>query len=104
MPSIYFAMASSFLLYAWFRLGHFPSYNNPDPSRIGLGLGTFGLSLLLSHVICWTAYLIVCSRGLVVWEKFRTRVMVGSLCVLMWSAFYLSVRYDPLGFIDWLAD
>jgi hypothetical protein len=103
LPFTFFIIAISFFIYARLRLGHFPSYNNPDPKVIGLGLLPFFLCWVIAITVGWATYSSLCFKR-AMFKKTTQQIFALTSSLLLWSAFFLVIGTDPFGFLDWLGD
>jgi hypothetical protein len=103
-PFIWLAIFYSFVIRAALMLERWPSYNNPDPKRLGFALhhGFLWLGLINMHGVIGAA-IVVAIFCKIKWRDFPFftvfSIGVGSLLVL-----YSVVKIDPGGFVDWFAD
>lgn len=85
-------------------LGHWPSFNNPDPKQIAWGLpqGTILICLMIVPVSP------LCASALALYGRWQSKefplVSVLTLTGISLVAFFAFARIDPGGFLNWLAD
>jgi hypothetical protein len=103
-PAVLFALFFLYVCQACASVGHWPSYNNPDPKQIGwmverdvLALGFMGVPVTASLAVVCAVIGRLCSPRYPFWT-------VAITAILLFFAFIAYVRADPGGFYDWFWD
>lgn len=106
LPIAAFLLFMSRVVYARFERGHWPTFNNPDPSLIGLqwvDLLVFVLLVLLapaaplglaSSLFCWR----------VLADQWRSTLSGLAAFTFVYAAFRHWLATDPGGFLNWWFD
>jgi hypothetical protein len=89
-------------MWARIKLGHFPTYSNPDPKVFPT---FYFVEVILMMIIPLSFVLWVISNTLLL-QQSRWKVKQPSfwLGILGFSLIVLLVVFDPMGILNWLAD
>jgi hypothetical protein len=93
-----------FALRARLHLGRWPSYNNPDPKRLGWRFHHDALAIGFSSApIVSFVCLVLVFGGRKYEPQFRHRAVIATL-LTSWSIFFVYRYFDPYGLLNWFAD
>lgn len=104
LPLGWLLLFVSFVIRAYVKLERLPSYDNPDPKKLGFdiqhGLLFFNLFIVLGSILVWLPLTIT----LLIKDKKRLS-RVNLICYVFFYLLFLSfLRFDFWGLSDWFTD
>lgn len=102
MPFFYLFFTLAFFLWVSFTVGHFPSYGNPDPKNYAV-LFLIENCLLIFVPISFLVWIVLGVRAFLysTWKQEKNVFLIG---ILGFFLIALVMKFNPMQFLDWLAD
>lgn len=104
MPITWLTLFIIFVLCSYFKLGHLPHYNVPDPKLLGFdifyGFLFFTMPIILFSALVW----IVLTLIILIRDKKNIQQIELVVFLISYLLFYLLPIIDPLGLDSWFMD
>lgn len=105
LPILPIVVLLSYALIAWYQVGHFPAYGNPDPRDMGMSVVSrcvLGFTLLFPYFYLLSIFSLI---FLLIAGLQRRRLVRNLFIVLVVNAVYIGFMIrDALGLTNWIAD
>lgn len=104
LPLGWLLLFVSFVIRIYVRLGRLPSYDNPDPKRLGFdihhGLLFFNLFIVLGSILVWLPL-----TTLILFKDKKSLYRVDWICYVFFYLLFLSfLKFDFWGLSEWFTD
>jgi hypothetical protein len=109
MPLLCYLILVAAACYTYFALGHWPSYNNPDPKNLPqpwvytVTVSAVLLGMLM--VICGPVFMVIRNAWTKTWKVHVSRnVVLYGIGAALWVVGYFRWVLDGSGLVNWIFD
>jgi uncharacterized membrane protein YGL010W len=104
LPLGWLVIFSVFILRVYLKLGHMPTYNNPDPKDLGMDINYnmvfWGLPVVLFSAIFW----IIAIVGTGIIDRRKLAKVDCLIYIIIYLTIIFLLRSQGLGLGNWLTD